>query len=441
MNCVSIYAEESKFTVENVALGIQPQRFTKSRRVDWITGIFEISSYNCKKLLKEDQLCPVELNSFYGDGSDHGCQPTVGRWVGGEWPKGHPLPLPRWGYAKHPLFFNNVEEYEELARFVESKVQRILQNHNYNTIGNFVRFYDEFKKSEETCLINFYRSYHPPISAEHHTCVGLSLELIHELFVLEERFPGLIERLYLASCEECVDDIISYASELPDPYDSEKEHVLVALKLNIAGRSGILLLDPGYHIGRAVTVMQDCCYPHTGWFVQSNENNCRKEYNYKFDFDNDDYVFWQVKDSRPNCAEKITENLVYIGVPYLAPVDVTERRNLVYEFKCLVSRNTDGRLVAGVYFPITPAGSDKFTVFYQDGGATKREKICFESLANGLTIDQKESLSVCNEQLGFRKGVLFDMLEYINGILRDDSFIREVLAINQDIFNLGQAEE
>lgn len=126
------------------------------------------------------------------------------------------------------------------------------------------RFYDEFKKSEETCLINFYRSYHPPISAEHHTCVGLSLELIHELFVLEERFPGLIERLYLASCEECVDDIISYASELPDPYDSEKEHVLVALKLNIAGRSGILLLDPGYHIGRAVTVMQDCCYPHTG---------------------------------------------------------------------------------------------------------------------------------------------------------------------------------
>lgn len=59
----------------------------------------------------------------------------------------------------------------------------------------------------------------------------------------------------------------------------------------------------------------------------------------------------------------------------------------------------------------------------------------------GLTIDQKESLSVCNEQLGFRKGVLFDMLEYINGILRDDSFIREVLAINQDIFNLGQAEE
>lgn len=89
-----------------------------------------------------------------------------------------------------------------------------------------------------------------------------------------------------------------------------------------------------------------------------------------------------MKDSRPNCAEKITENLVYIGVPYLAPVDVTERRNLVYEFKCLVSRNTDGRLVAGVYFPITPAGSDKFTVFYQDGGATKREKICFESLAN-----------------------------------------------------------
>lgn len=98
--------------------------------------------------------------------------------------------------------------------------------------------------------------------------------------MLEGRFPGLIERLYLASCEECVDDIISYASELPDPYDSEKEHVLVALKLNIAGRPGILLLDPGYHIGRAVTVMQDCCYPHTGEIQGDAE--CRIYYVFGF---------------------------------------------------------------------------------------------------------------------------------------------------------------
>lgn len=128
----------------------------------------------------------------------------------------------------------------------------------------FYRFYEEFKKSNETCLENFYRSYCPLITAEHYTCVGLSLELIKELSVLEQRYSGLIDRLFLVSCEECVDDVISYTSELPDPYDSDKEHVLVALKFNIAGRSGILLFDPGYHIGRAITIMKDCYYPHTG---------------------------------------------------------------------------------------------------------------------------------------------------------------------------------
>lgn len=44
----------------------------------------------------------------------------------------------------------------------------------------------------------------------------------------------------------------------------EKEHVLLALKFEISGRSGVLLCDPGYHVGRVVTVMYDTIYPHTG---------------------------------------------------------------------------------------------------------------------------------------------------------------------------------
>ncbi len=111
--------------------------------------------------------------------------------------------------------------------------------------------------------------------------------------------------------------------------------------------------------------------------MQSNENNCQKEYNYKFDFDNEDYVLWEVKETRPHGLVKVIENLVYVGVPYVAPVDVTERRNLVYEFKCLVSRNADGRLIAGVYFPVGKNGADKFTIFYQDENVTKREKFSF----------------------------------------------------------------
>lgn len=133
----------------------------------------------------------------------------------------------------------------------------------------FCRFYEEFKKSNETHLESFFRKYHPLISADHHTCVGLSLELIKELSVLEEQYSGFIDKLFLVSCEECIDDIISYTSELPDPYDSEKEHVLLALKFSISDRCGILLLDPGYHIGRVITVMNDGDYPHTGEYLFS----------------------------------------------------------------------------------------------------------------------------------------------------------------------------
>lgn len=49
----------------------------------------------------------------------------------------------------------------------------------------------------------------------------------------------------------------------------EKEHVLLALKVNVQGRVGILLCDPGYHVARVITVMRDRTYPHTGNFFLS----------------------------------------------------------------------------------------------------------------------------------------------------------------------------
>lgn len=101
----------------------------------------------------------MEQITFCRDGSELGCQPTVGRWgnewpswlknaqqciqnlteVGGEWPEGHPLPLPRWGCSKQSLFLTSVEEYEELAQFIQQSVQHVLLTHNYNTFGNFIR--------------------------------------------------------------------------------------------------------------------------------------------------------------------------------------------------------------------------------------------------------------------------------------------------------------
>ena len=100
-----------------------------------------------KSLLLTDP--PVEPISSCRDES--GYVPTVGRWGSetedweqltgsGEWPEGHPLPLPSWGSPKPALYVPSVEQYEDLASNVELTVQQLLQAHNYNSVGNLLRW-------------------------------------------------------------------------------------------------------------------------------------------------------------------------------------------------------------------------------------------------------------------------------------------------------------
>lgn len=189
---------------------------------------------------------PVEPISSCRD--EHGFVPTVGRW-GNEWPswletaeiwcqpqgqargpwiRGVPLPLPVWAHYESPaLTVSTVEQYEELAGSVELETQRLLREHRYDTIGNFLRyvtqsliliirlyviknttsnndnrFYKDYTASGEKALDRFYRKYQPLITHEHHTCVGLGFELLHRLTDLNKRFPGIASGLYLVSCEE-----------------------------------------------------------------------------------------------------------------------------------------------------------------------------------------------------------------------------------------------
>lgn len=64
-------------------------------------------------------------------------------------------------------------------------------------------------------------------------------------------------------------DASRYIQNSPDPSRApggalEKEHVMVAIRICINGRKGVVLCDPGYHVARVVTVMADEKYPHTG---------------------------------------------------------------------------------------------------------------------------------------------------------------------------------
>lgn len=211
----------------------------------------------------------------------------------------------------------------------------MIEETHYDTVHNFLDFYQSFKKSNSKNLRRFFQKYVPPVNRRHHMCVSLGMEIISRI---SEVYPEIADLFYLVSCEEAVEDVPSYIEHCEDQqieiaaFSLEKEHALVAMKINVAGRDGMMILDPGYHVARAVTIMQDHIYPHTGWFTQSDEPACKREYSYVFNADSDRFVEWRERTMRAG-NQKLETSLVYVGRPYMTAIDVTVRRNLVYNFR------------------------------------------------------------------------------------------------------------
>jgi len=151
-----------------------------------------------------------------------------------------------------------------------------------------------------------------------------------------------------------------------------------------------MLLDPGYHVARVITVMADKLYPHTGWFTQSDEPTCKKEYNYCLCDKDLDYVEWHERKTRPGALEKMQIALIYVARPYLTAIDVTERRNLVYNYRSLLARDTKGHVTAGIYFPVVLDinNTQTFTIFYQTSNGKKRIKIEFNKFCSSPKVNR-----------------------------------------------------
>lgn len=263
--------------------------------------------------------------------------------VQGVWPHDQPLPLPQWSNKqKERLCIETVWQYEEVCAQIEVTLQRMLEETHYNTVNNFVEFHAAYRRqcqrtnSHNADLHNFYQSYVPPINRRHHMCVSLAMELVGRVAI---DAPELAQRFYIVSCEEAVDACEPYVSHcrlegMEKMADAlEKEHACVAMRVTVAGRAGLMVIDPGYHVARVVTVMQDECYPHTGWFTQSEEAHCKREYNYALSAAGaGEFVEWSERTTRGGVETKEVA-LVYVGRPYRTAVDVTVRRNLVYNFR------------------------------------------------------------------------------------------------------------
>lgn len=146
----------------------------------------------------------------------------------------------------------------------------MLENTHYNTLNLFIDFYKAFKQTRRSDLKSFFQFYAIPINRRHHMCVSLAMEIFTQIV---EIFPDFANYFYLVSCEEQVVDLPDYIEHCEqhgiNSHDAnvEKEHSMVVMKISVAGREGYMVLDPGYHVARAVTVMKDQTYPHTGKFI------------------------------------------------------------------------------------------------------------------------------------------------------------------------------
>lgn len=75
--------------------------------------------------------------------------------------------------------------------------------------------------------------------------------------------------------------------------------------------------------------------------------------------------------------QSFKSSLIYVEQPYVTAIDVTVRRNLVYNFRSLLSRDAKGRVFAGIYLPVVPNSNEShFTLFY-DGPNDQRIKVKF----------------------------------------------------------------
>ena len=295
--------------------------------------------------------------------------------------------------------------------------------------------------SPDEDLKTFFPKYNPPIRPRKHTCVGLAMEVMKRLKVLEKDFPGITKAMMIVSCDENIQDLADYTTSFPGPQgfliETEKDHVMLAIHVKVDGRPGVFLSDLGYHISRVVTVMVDRCYPHTGWFMQSDEPHCRKEYNYQFNLQNSNYVEWHERETR---GAKVKErlSLVYVAKAYLSAVDVTEKRNLIWDLRSLLSRDPKGRLTAGIYFHLKPKDI-QFTMFFDGHNSKQRKKLSFDTFLELQKIPDNvvDDVEQCNDQMHLRDGELLSILNRLATILADQEYVAEVLEINDKVVQLS----
>ncbi|KAK4292080.1 hypothetical protein Pmani_035128 [Petrolisthes manimaculis] len=295
-------------------------------------------------------------------------------WGEEEWPVGRPLPLPEWGCERPEVRFVSLAHYHKFISSATEHLKADLASQPYDAVSNFIWFGREYQKNrgEYPNLREFYRDYDPPMVPGHYTCVGLSAHLASRLADLEKDYPGLKDAMYQVSCEEELNqEEMEMHSELREPITSVCliEHVMLCIRMCVNDRHGVILFDPGYHLGQPVTVMEDGAFPHTGVVKGCTANdNVKKFSTFNFFPNNNAFVMWNVREIRSGVVHKEYYSLLHVTRPFLSGLDVSERRSILFKLKSLICRDGSDHLPCGFYMFLRNLTDTNVTFFYESNG-------------------------------------------------------------------------
>lgn len=244
-----------------------------------------------------------------------------------------------------------------------------------DSVSNLVAFYKSYKKSGLSNLTEFFHSYNVPVNRHEHNFVTITMEMVHRLSV---KWPELSNKLYLVSSEKRVKSVQKYIENWnrlgieKAAYNLIKNYTSVAMRIQIAGREGVMLFEnPG------IIVMKDRKYPHTGCFVYSRQTPVETEICYKYNEINDDFIDWT---HYTKYNDETIEHLVYIKKPFCSAIDVSLRRNLVSTLRGLTCEK-DSRFVAGMVFYVNPI-DPQFNLVYELNGRNVNIDVKFNLFAD-----------------------------------------------------------
>lgn len=371
----------------------------------------------------------------HNEGDDSG-------WGKDGWPVNRCLPFPKWGCQCPGLNFASVHQYQTFHDLVTHYLHQALDDHCYDSLSNFIVFCQEYKNSREKypTLLEFYREYVPALLPGRFNCVGLATDLASRLSVLEILYPGVVDATYQVSCEDNIESLDWYCSFREPPLARcVKDHVLLCIKIIVSSRSGVVLLDPAFHISQPITVMEDGLEPQSSVIKASTTRlEVHRTFEYRFRRDNPAYVFWDMIEKREGKPDKKCPSLIYVCKPYLSSVDVAERCNLVYHYKSLLRRNSQGHLISGLYFRVRDCQNTNITFFHQVNGEIRHLKHPLSYFLDEASRDEKveEVIKAIAAGTDWTKCDLRTTLVTLARLLQDKDLVQQVHELNNAIHEM-----